>query len=773
MKKISFLLLVAFISCGFSHGYGGQGRITSSIGTGDLPNAFLNYAKNWQSLILNGQSPTVLNDNGYPISSLSATVSGEMVGMPRNYIGNWIVKWSGQGGIQLGEAGTVVLDPGACQTGGVLTFKGTNCRVVYTRSSPTTNQVAIAFPISTTYSSMSGLVICREADEAAITAGQYWTPEFIQTIKLLNPFSLRLMGLVQSGAANLSNQPGWAYRTPLAYFSYTITRFPSSLWAGTASGTDQYTVGPAPDTPVTWTDGEAIQMLIPNAGRTALGISGWANNGSGLFRATISDTTGLTTGQTVYINGVGGQVAGAPLSYGNSWVITVIDATHFDLQGSTFASGASGGVLHTTTVNVNSRGAKFAVENFVLTGANIQTNSIVTMRYDAILDVLLTTRSNGANDFSGLTFMVPIEAMVNLANTLNIPLWLNIPPFYTPPSVTSLITYVRDNLAPDLYLEFSNETWNFAFPQGQWMTQRGFSIGLSLSSNVAQYSAAALLYRQSMAAATTAWSPRSASQLHRIMAFQLFGNATQFETSWMKGTSLVSSGNALYTSKVGVDYNVAPNRPMDFSDGISIADYFQGGQISGVTTNDVYGCSGRVLADIAPLISWASQYALGDNTNKQLAIAQIDTDVRSGSFAGCGASNPGTIASLATLYAPWNTMAASNSIGIYNYEGGFAGAPPTVGWLTTKGDATPTTTNANIIALINGWRLSFLSYNTTIFWGSQFMALSQARAGSWLTIGGPPASSSFSQFVLLQGGFDPSLPWQVYDGMAAFNHGQN
>lgn len=771
MYRIFSLLFIAFISCGFSHGYGGQGRITSSIGTGDLPNAFLNYAKNWRSLNLNSQLPTVLNSDGYPISSLSATVSGEIVGTPSNYIGNWIVKFSGQGGIQIGEAGVVVSDPESCQVGGVLTFKGTNCRVVFTRNVIAAN-ISIAFPTSTTYSSMSNLVICREDDETAIDDGEYWTAEFLQVVRLLNPFSLRLMGWVQTGAGNLSNQPAWSYRTPTTFVSYGLTRFPSGLWAGTASGTDQYTIGAAPDTPAIWTDGEAIQMLIPNAGRTALSITGWADNGSGLFRATVNSTTGLTTGQTVLINGVNGQAAGTLLSYSNPWVITVVDATHVDLQSSTFASGASGGLLHTTTINVNSRGAKFVVENSVLRGANIQTNSLVTMRYDAIIDVVLLTRENSANQINGLTFLIPFEVMVDLANTLNIPLWLNIPPFYTPASVTSLITYMRDNLIPNLYLEFSNELWNFAFPQGQWVTQRGFSLGITPSGNAAQYSASALLYRQLMEAAYTAWSPRSSLQLYGIMAFQLFGSSSQFETSWMKGTSLTGIGNALYASKIGIDYNAAPNRPMDFSSGISLADYFQGGQISGVSTDTAYSCSGRVLADIAPLISWASQYALGDNTNRQAAVVAVDADIRSGANSGCGAANPGTLSGLATLYSSWNTMAASNSIGIYNYEGGFAGAPPTVGWLTTKGDATPTATNANIRALIDGWRLSFLSYRTTIDWGAQFMALSQARAGSWLTIGGP-ASAAFSQFTLLQGGYDPAIPWQLYDGMSAFNHGQN
>ena len=230
----------------------------------------------------------------------------------------------------------------------------------------------------------------------------------------------------------------------------------------------------------------------------------------------------------------------------------------------------------------------------------------------------------------------------------------------------------------------------------------------------------------------------------------------------------------MYASKVGIDYNAAPNRPLDFSDGISVADYFEGGQIKGIVTDTVYGCSGRTLADIAPLISWASQYALGDNTNRQAAIALVDNDLRNAtSVAGCGASNPASLPGLALLYAPWNTIAATYSIGIYNYEGGFSGAPPAVSWLTNKGDATPQTTHDQIQNLIFGRQDSFLAYKTSISWAAQFMALSQARAGSWLTIGGPAGAIPNSQFVLLKGSFMPSQPWQLYDGMSAFNHGQN
>lgn len=70
-------------------------------------------------------------------------------------------------------------------------------------------------------------------------------------------------------------------------------------------------------------------------------VTGAANNGGGLIRLTISGTATFTTGQIVQVAGVGG-VPNAT----NSWVITVVDGTHIDLQGSTFAGAyTSGGWL--------------------------------------------------------------------------------------------------------------------------------------------------------------------------------------------------------------------------------------------------------------------------------------------------------------------------------------------------------------------------------------------------------------------------------------------
>jgi hypothetical protein len=74
----------------------------------------------------------------------------------------------------------------------------------------------------------------------------------------------------------------------------------------------------------------------------ALAITGAASNGSGLIRLTVASTATLTTGQIISVSGVVGTVE----ANGEHWVMTVVDSTHVDLQGSTFANAyVSGGII--------------------------------------------------------------------------------------------------------------------------------------------------------------------------------------------------------------------------------------------------------------------------------------------------------------------------------------------------------------------------------------------------------------------------------------------
>jgi hypothetical protein len=69
-------------------------------------------------------------------------------------------------------------------------------------------------------------------------------------------------------------------------------------------------------------------------------ITGAANNGAGLIRLTVGSTAGLFTGENpVVVAGVTGTIEANNID----WTITVVDATHVDLQGSAFVNAYTGG----------------------------------------------------------------------------------------------------------------------------------------------------------------------------------------------------------------------------------------------------------------------------------------------------------------------------------------------------------------------------------------------------------------------------------------------
>jgi len=73
-------------------------------------------------------------------------------------------------------------------------------------------------------------------------------------------------------------------------------------------------------------------------GRAPQTVSGAADNGSGLIRLTVASTASWTTGMVAVVSSVGGVTAA-----NGSWTITVVDATHVDLQSSTFSGAYTSG----------------------------------------------------------------------------------------------------------------------------------------------------------------------------------------------------------------------------------------------------------------------------------------------------------------------------------------------------------------------------------------------------------------------------------------------
>ncbi|MDQ8699135.1 hypothetical protein [Hyphomicrobium sp. LHD-15] len=83
---------------------------------------------------------------------------------------------------------------------------------------------------------------------------------------------------------------------------------------------------------------------------------------------------------------------------------------------------------------------------------------------------------------------VPVEIMVELANTLKADPWFTIPHLADDNYVEKFAEYVRDHLDPDrlVYIEYSNEVWNSIFDQSRYAGEQGAKLGLSSNAFEAQ-----------------------------------------------------------------------------------------------------------------------------------------------------------------------------------------------------------------------------------------------------------------------------------------------
>jgi hypothetical protein len=112
-------------------------------------------------------------------------------------------------------------------------------------------------------------------------------------------------------------------------------------------------------------------------------VSGAVSNG-GVVRLTVDTTANMATGQKWFVNSVGG-ITGT--TNGNTWVVTVIDGTHVDLQGSTFGgSYTSGGYLR---VPATIRNVKILLD--VNNDANQQPVAFNTYKFNADGSIDTTT----------------------------------------------------------------------------------------------------------------------------------------------------------------------------------------------------------------------------------------------------------------------------------------------------------------------------------------------------------------------------------------------
>lgn len=328
---------------------------------------------------------------------------------------------------------------------------------------------SIYFPATGgTYAAGSGeIALYRTTDASRYAAGKYFTTEFINLVKGASPNPIRFMPWLMTGTANNSNQTKWEYRKKTTDFSFRSSPYPPGAIVGGGSGaiagTDTYTASAAPDTPVSYTNGEVAIGVVTNAN----------------------------------------TIVAATLDVGARGAKPVLDR--------------SGNALVTTG-----------------TGASRLVAGISTFVFNSLLDSWIYCTC-------GITWSMPVEVEAQLADETNSDAWFVIPTLATDDYVSNFGAAIRDNLPARLnaYVEYSNEVWNFAFPQTGLAYNMGYKLGWVLQSNQNLNSWYALRFKQTADLLVTAFGSQSA-RLRPMMAYQI-AQGTSGVTDRFGGAQLVAN----------------------------------------------------------------------------------------------------------------------------------------------------------------------------------------------------------------------------------------
>lgn len=665
--------------------------------------AFLNFFLNANVNVSFGASVT-FDANGNPTGALTGNLACFPSALPpSDALNTWVLKWTGtisgsSVGFFIGDAtisshtGTIV----AGGTGGSTIVAGTNARFVLTWTPGAygigVNGHNMFFESGVTFTSFSGLTLCRLQDEALITAGQLWSPNFLALMRSENPGVLRFMGVMIEADSALISQ--WRYQPAMGSLgsAHGYLNYVPNIWCtfsntGNAFSTSGYT-----DMPPSWTDAEVFMgnTAVPTY-QSVSSVQTSTGPTSSAIQLNFAAPHGLSTNQVIYYSGYNTSSGSASAPLGGTCKITVLSTTAIELTTyyptntntvfSTF--GSSPGYISTATVNVGSRGAKLIVNYPGIEGAqNMGTygsSGLGYFIYNAAMDVCLYA--------SGPLFVgVSWAYCINLCNTLGMDFWGNLTCVLDATSAASMAAYAAANLSPNLkcYLEFSNETWNPGEPPYFFCWMMSVTLGMNVVANksdVLSYTYNGLRTAMLAKIFQAAWASagRPSTNLNVLLGVQEVASAEpHFNTYSCQGNLLSVTGNAFLSAYTGgISYNAFPGRPIDICDSISYAFYFPA---VGPTTSGVY--------------TWAQDYATGSQAT---ALSDLDTALRASvdSNTGVGDLCP-VYEAMAASYDGSGRPSGKSNLTVQAYEGWVALTAPTPTQYQSAGTSTSSTVTFNI-----------------------------------------------------------------------------
>lgn len=479
---VRFLLVIIAIVFGINHSnawtHGRSGAVgDANLNIGDSqPANFVNIFKSFGLTFQNNADLVKLDADGYPVVRPTADIFLSSPSASQTWISvNYTLRGPATRITPLLFSGSTMTNCVAsnatvtgCSGSGNTTIAPTGGAWSVTFDAGS-SLGSIYFPASGgTYAVGSGeIALYRTSDAARYAAGKYFTSEFISLVRGASPNPLRFMSWTMTQSGNYSNETKWDYRKKPTNFAFRANQYPAGAivggGSGAISGTDTYTAAAAPDTPVSYTNGEVAIGVIANAN-----------------------------------------------------TVTV------------------------PTLDVGSRGAKPILNRsgdpLITSGSGTSrlVAGISTFVYDAILDGWIYS-------VGGITWSMPVEAMAQLCDEVNSDGWFNLPTQATDDYISNWAIAIRDNLPTRLfaYTEYSNEIWNFAFPQTGWAYNKGYKLGWVLGSAQNYGSWYALRFKQMSDILTTAFASQP-TRLRPMLAYQIAGGTTGI-TDRFGGAQLIAN----------------------------------------------------------------------------------------------------------------------------------------------------------------------------------------------------------------------------------------
>jgi hypothetical protein len=366
--------------------------------------------------------------------------------------------------------------PGYSGTGYVTGFDTSTDKITFTVNAAT----AGSYPLILRYQNSCG--VCEKYQFVRINSG---TEVYTQFNAAASGWSDKNYGNINLNAGNntIEIRYSWGW-TDFDYITVgtgggsgnTLTVSPAALSFGTGAGNSPIAV----TSNVSWTvtDNQSWISLSPASGSNngSVSVSVTANSGTSSRTGTVTLTGGSIT-QTVSVTQAGASPAGPVtigtnfwrIDWGNGWNDYFVSGVNWSTVSNPWRSDFIADLTPYSVLRFMDWGPTNGSE-FVNWSSRI---SKTANNYNAT--VPLTNGDGSTSTGAGVAY----EWQIDLCNRATTDMWINIPHKASDDFVRQLARLIRDNLSSSrkVYVEYSNEVWNWGFQQTHYADAQGTTRG--------------------------------------------------------------------------------------------------------------------------------------------------------------------------------------------------------------------------------------------------------------------------------------------------------